>query len=50
MPTPTRTNSTGTIRHTGTRIRLTPKPVPGIIRLAGQPTEQTSEPCNPAKP
>ena len=29
-----RTNSTGTIRHSGTRIRLTPKPVPGIIRPA----------------
>ena len=32
MPTPIRSNTAGNIRHSGTRIRLTPKPVPGIIR------------------
>jgi hypothetical protein len=27
-----RSNSAGTIRHQGARIRLKPKPVPGVIR------------------
>ena len=34
-----RQNSAGSIRHQGTRIRLQPKPVPGILRPAGSTTD-----------
>jgi hypothetical protein len=33
-----RSNSAGTIRHKGTRIRLHAKPVPGVIRPSSTAT------------